>query len=87
MCCRSKSQTLVEQSPNTSFFKIPSVFSMVVTNELTVHRYISDSGGSAMNKRLSNELIATVEGFIQMLSRKTFRKLYIGSLRITFTVP
>ena len=30
-----------------------------------------------MNKRLSNELIATVEGFIQTLTRKTFRKLYI----------
>ena len=55
-CCRSKSvrPSLVQQSPNTSFFKIPSVFSMVVANGLTVHGCISDSGGSAMNKRLSN---------------------------------
>ena len=89
MCYRSKSvrPSLVEHSPNTSFFKIPSVFSMVVANGLTVHGCISDPGGSAMNKRLSNELIATLEGFIQMLTRKTFRKLYVGSLRITFTLP
>ena len=88
-CCRSKSvrPSVVEQSPNTSFFKIPSVFCMVVANGLTVDGCISDSGGSAMNKCLSSELIATVEGFIQMLMRKTFRKLYIGSLQITFTLP
>ena len=43
---------------------------MVVVNGLTVHGCISDSGGSAMNKCLSNELIATVEGLIQCLLGK-----------------
>ena len=39
-----------------------------------------------MNKGLSNELIASVEGFIHNLTRITYRKLYVGSLRITFRV-
>ena len=88
-CCRSKSvrPSLVEKSSNTSFFKILSIFSMVVANGITVHGCIRDSGAFALNKHLSNELIATVEGFIQMLTRKTLRKVYVGSLRITFTVP
>ena len=39
-----------------------------------------------MNKGLSNEFIASVEGFIHTLTRITYRKLYVGSLLITFRV-
>ena len=39
-----------------------------------------------MNKGLSNELIASIDGFIHTLTRITYRYLYVGSLRITFRV-
>ena len=40
-----------------------------------------------MSKGLSNVLITTVEGFIHLLTRMTYRKLYVRSLRIIlFTV-
>ena len=37
-----------------------------------------------MSKGLSNELIASVQGFIHNLTRISYRKPYVGRLRITF---